>query len=65
MQLATVRNMRKFEGEPGVFAYSPVTQEKYSATPGDYFWMPCDEPLTDEDGAPLLLAVENVEIREL
>jgi hypothetical protein len=52
---ATVSNMRKFEDRRDVFAYSPVTHEEYSATPGDYWTMPDDEPLLDQDGVPMIL----------
>lgn len=29
---------------PGVSLYCPHCQEHYSATKGDYFWMPPDKP---------------------
>jgi hypothetical protein len=63
MTEATPHNMRKYEDQSNVFAYSPVTEERYSATPGDYFMMPDDKPLLDEDGAPMVLAVERCTIR--
>ena len=51
---ATIENMRKFEG-PGVVAYSPATGEEYSATPGDYFWLPPGQCLKDTRGRKLRL----------
>ena len=57
-KIATVANMRAVQDKPGVFAFSPATFERYSATPGDYFWMPENEPLTDSEGEPMLLATE-------
>jgi len=66
MQLATPANMRKYEDERNVFAYSPVTGERYSANHNDYILDVADDiPLVDEDGAPMVLAVEHVEIRVL
>jgi hypothetical protein len=56
--LATVANMRRLEGagDRDVFAFSPTTGEQYSATAGDYWNRPDDEPLTGEDGEPMVLA---------
>jgi hypothetical protein len=69
--LATPSNMRAFEeANPArqlpngatilgrsCFAWSPVTGEQYSATAGDYFAQPDDEPLRDSEGQPMILAV--------
>lgn len=63
--IATVTNMRKVEHIAGVFAYDPVTGDKFSATPGDYFWQPADEPLTGESGVELILCTRRVEIVEV
>lgn len=42
----------------GQFLYCPSCDSRYSATKGDYFWMPDDEPFTcQDDGTPLVLAV--------
>jgi hypothetical protein len=60
--LATPANMRKLADGPVVvrgaqlFAYSPRTFERFCATPGDYFWLPDNEPLTDSAGEPMVLA---------
>ncbi len=71
--LATTHNMRRIWPEdrhldtpngPVVIlsrkpvAWSPDTQEVFSANPGDYFWQPDDEPLRDREGNPMLLAFE-------
>lgn len=57
--LATVRNMRiAQERGKQAFAYSPTTLEQSSATPGDYFMLGEDEPLTDSDGNPMHLVVK-------
>lgn len=62
--LATPANMRKVEedGVKGVFSYSPVTNERYSATAADYFQIADDAPLKDETGEPMILATERREI---
>jgi hypothetical protein len=66
--LATPANMRKLRHidyrAPAavVFAYSPRTYERYSATPGDYWHMADDEPLLDENGEPMVLAFEHTTI---
>lgn len=62
--LATPANMRKAEadGVKGVFSYSPVTNERYSATAADYFQIADDTPLKDETGEPMILATERCEI---
>ena len=39
------------------FAYSPSTDEEYSASAGDYWKHGEDEPLTDSEGEPMFLAV--------
>ena len=77
MILATVANMRKYQRADKViqtpdgpitiharqpFTYSPNTDERYSATPGDYWNMPEDEPLRDEDGEPMILVFESVSL---
>jgi hypothetical protein len=47
---------------PGVFTYSPTTGEQYSASPGDYWNHPDDQPLKDSEGSPMILASERTEI---
>lgn len=39
------------------FAYSPNTGEEYSATAGDYYNRPDDQPIRDKLGEPMVLAV--------
>jgi hypothetical protein len=51
---ATVENMRRV-GAPGVIAYDRSNGDEYSATPGDYFWMPEREAPIDQNGRPLIL----------
>lgn len=65
--LATPGNMRKLSNgvrTPGaqLFAYSPRTFERYSATPDDYFMLADDEVLTDSEGEPMVLAYAYEEI---
>jgi hypothetical protein len=67
---ATPANMRIYERPNRVhpdggtiiarqpFAYSPVTDERCSATPGDYWNAPDDEPLRDSEGHPMILVFE-------
>ncbi len=69
--LATPANMRRFaELHPGrdlpggghvegrrCFAFSPGTGEQFSASAGDYWTQPDDQPLTDSEGEPMVLAV--------
>lgn len=62
VELATVENMRKHADRRDVFAYSPLTGERYSAAPGDYFWAG-SEPLTDVNGDAMILATETITIR--
>lgn len=69
MKLATPRNMeiaRVNADEPicapGLFAYSIITGERYSASPGDYWSLPQDKPLLDAGGNPMVLATEHVSI---
>lgn len=38
-------------------AFSPTTLEEYSASSGDYWQLPEDEPLRDENGEPMFLVV--------
>lgn len=53
--LATPRNMAAHRG---VIAYSPETNEAFSATAGDYWAMDQDDPITDANGEPMILARE-------
>lgn len=57
---ATLRNMRihdagRVPGHENVIAYSLLTGEEYSATPGDYWHLSQDEPLLDSEGEPMIL----------
>ena len=52
MILATRRNMQE---HPGSIAVDKEGYE-FSATPGDYWFLDPDEPVTDVDGEPLILA---------
>lgn len=54
---ATLNNMRLCEsrGLRNVVALDQLTQETFSATSGDYFWQPDDQPLTGEMDLPLVL----------
>lgn len=60
--LATPANMRKLADGPvkvkgaTLIAYSPRTFEQFSATPGDYFYLPDDTPLRDGMDQPMVLA---------
>jgi hypothetical protein len=40
-------------------ALSPSTGEQYSASSGDYWNVPDDEPLRDADGEPMLLVTQH------
>lgn len=76
--LATPANMRRFrELHPGrvlrgggrvegrrCFAYSPLTGERCSADAGDYWTLPDDQPLTDCEGEPMILAVSETSYRD-
>jgi hypothetical protein len=62
--IATVENMRRAEGR-NAFVYDPSTDERFSATPGDYFWQPETQPLIGDDGEPMLLCVEHKFLEEL
>jgi hypothetical protein len=57
--LATPNNMKRLEstlGRAGFFSYSPITAERYSATSGDYWDRPGDEPLLDANEDPMFIA---------
>lgn len=55
---ATPANMRKFQ-DIGyrVFAWSPATNEEFSADPGDYFMLDENTPLFDAEGGECVLVV--------
>jgi hypothetical protein len=38
-----------------------ATLEEYSASSGDYFTQPDDEPLTDSEGNPMVLVVKTTD----
>ena len=51
---------------PPVFLYCPECGDRFSATRGDYFWMPKDEPFKcGECGGDLMLARERCTIEEV
>lgn len=56
MITATRRNMEAF---PGSEALDLATGETFSATSGDYFQLGPDDPLTNANGDPLVLAVRH------
>jgi hypothetical protein len=62
---ATMANMRKYGKGPGVFAYSPVTGERCSADPADYWWMGPNESLIDGAGGTMELVFERRTIRRI
>jgi hypothetical protein len=53
--LATVRNMREFQSQGPIIAWSPVTDEQCSADPRDYWHLSEDDHLVDEAGEPMVL----------
>ena len=71
---ATPANMRRFQRPNRTlddgstllarqpFAYSPVTDERYSATPGDYWHMEDDDVLRDSEDNPMILVFEVCEL---
>lgn len=66
--LATLANMRRLAEGPlrvegaELFAYSPRTFEKCSATPGDYWQMRDDDTLNDRLGQPMVLAYSHEKV---
>lgn len=59
---ATVENMRSYEASGSPFravAFSPLTGEEYSGTPGDYFWLGESEPLLDSLGVEMILVTRS------
>jgi hypothetical protein len=55
---ATPANMRQYGGQ-GIVALDLETGDTFSATPGDYFWLPENEALTNEAGDSLVLAIQS------
>ena len=56
--LATIENMRahpRATGTAGLTAYSPVTDEQYSADPIDYWNVPDGWTMHDANGEPMIL----------
>jgi hypothetical protein len=53
--LATVANMRKFEGVVGLCAYDPSSGAQYSANHADYWWAEPEYVLRNEQGEALVL----------
>jgi hypothetical protein len=49
---ATLANMKKYEGLPGLGMFDPETGEEWSATPGDYW------NATDDDFFGMILLVK-------
>ena len=62
--LATIENMEKHYRH-GVFAWSPLTDDRCSANPGDYFWAAPGWTITDSEGDPMLLVTERRLIEEV
>jgi hypothetical protein len=61
--IATRYNMERLALiHPKLVAYSPVTGERRSADPGDYFWRGEHEPLMDEHKDPMVLGVPTDEV---
>ena len=56
--LATIENMRahpRAPGTTGLTAWSPVTDEEYSADPSDYWSVPDGWTMRDVNGEPMIL----------
>lgn len=64
--LATPANMKKAQdlGIRGLCIFDKATGQGYSATPGDYWDHPDNEPLHNDGGQPMVLArrVEKYEL---
>ena len=58
---ATLRNMTE-HASGSAFAWSPITGEEYSATPGDYFTMGPNDVLRDSNGDVMYLATRHTSI---
>lgn len=54
---ATMENLKKYQGRPGLLMYSPYTGEEYSATIGDYFWAPSNARFKDSTGHVMRLGI--------
>ena len=72
--IATIENMQKCYdagmrnggvGGPRVFAFSPTTDEEYSADPGDYWNAPAGWTLKDSEDKPMILATQHDAIVEV
>lgn len=58
-----VRDLPESTLHSGQFLYCSTCGARYSATRGDYFWMPPNEILgCEEDSTPFILARESVRI---
>lgn len=60
MIIASKANMKKYgneNGYHGVFAYSRITGEEYSANAGDYFNASDDWVMEDTEGNPMYLVI--------
>lgn len=55
--IASIANMKLHAETSGVFAWSPVTGEEYSADARDYFYLDESKVLKDTNGHEMLLAV--------
>lgn len=60
--LASVANMSRYAHVRGIIAYSSVTREEYSATPGDYWIHPPHHILTDSEGNDMVLVVRQCQM---
>jgi len=63
--LASIENMKRMrDAQRDVFAYSPFTDERYSADSGDYWNAPPGWIMVDAEGNPMILATETTTIVE-
>lgn len=69
MKHVTLQDLQKADAQVGYlkpFLRCRQCGAHYSATPGDYFWMPEDRVFTcDQDGEPLQLVTKHTEYREV
>lgn len=61
LTVASKANMIALQEVPGMFAWSSFTHERYSATPGDYFFLADADVLEDSEGFPMVLVTERTD----